>query len=228
MKKICKYCGNTYDGDPGSSACPDCVAARKKSTLLPRTCRQCGKTFPGGPRAWYCPDCRVERRKDATARYRRSGPSRPIGSTDICEVCGAEYVVNSARQRYCPKCAPVRYREIDRQQSKRWNAENTTPEGRKAVRKAASAPIACVVCGKLFVPTNASITCSPECRRINHDRNCASWEKANSEARNAYRSQLAKAKTDAMTPEEYKAYREKINARWRKNYAARQAKKNQK
>lgn len=29
MKKICKYCGATYDGDPGSSACPDCVAARK-------------------------------------------------------------------------------------------------------------------------------------------------------------------------------------------------------
>ena len=228
MKKICKYCGATYDGDPGSSACPDCVAAQKKTTIRPRTCRQCGQTFPGGPRAWYCPDCRAERRKDAAARYRRGGASRPIGSTDVCEVCGAEYVVNSARQRYCPKCAPARYREIDRQHSKRWNAENTTPEERKAVRTAANAQIPCVVCGKMFVPTDASITCSPECSRINHSNNCASWVKANRNYYNAYQLKRIREKIDAMTPEEYKAYRDKVNANAHRNHAARKARKNQK
>lgn len=228
MKKICKYCGNTYDGDPGSSACPDCVAAQKKTTIRPRACRQCGKTFPGGPRAWYCPDCRAERRKDAAARYRRGGASRPIGSTDVCEVCGAEYIVNAARQRYCPKCAPARYREIDRQHSKRWNAENTTPEERKAVRTAANAEIPCVVCGKLFVPTDASITCGPECSRINHSNNCASWVKENRNYYNAYQLKRIREKIDAMTPEEYKAYRDKVNANARRNHAARKAKKNQK
>lgn len=171
MQRICKYCGNTYDGNPGSSACPDCVAAQKKTTIRPRTCRQCGKTFPGGPRAWYCPDCRHERRKAADIRSKRNGPARPIGSTDTCEICGAAYTVNSGRQRYCPACAADAIRENDRKQSRRWQAENTTPAERKAVRKAAAAPIACVVCGKMFVPTDASITCSPKCSRINH----AAW-----------------------------------------------------
>ena len=26
MRRICKYCGKEYDGDPGSSCCPDCAA----------------------------------------------------------------------------------------------------------------------------------------------------------------------------------------------------------
>lgn len=33
MKRICKYCGKTYEGDPGSSACPECVGERKKTTI---------------------------------------------------------------------------------------------------------------------------------------------------------------------------------------------------
>ena len=48
MKRICKYCGKEYDGDPGSSCCPDCAAAQRATTLRPRTCRQCGVTFDGG------------------------------------------------------------------------------------------------------------------------------------------------------------------------------------
>lgn len=228
MKKICKYCGAIYDGDPGSSACPDCVAARNRTTIATRICSICGAAFQAGPSSKFCPVCLAERKKEQAARRRRNGTARPLGSTDKCQACGAEYIVKSGRQKYCPACSAEEIRKNDRLQSRRWNADNLTPEARKAVRKAAAAPIACVVCGKLFVPASPSITCSPECSRINHDRNRASWEKANKEARNAYRNQLAKAKTEAMTPEELKEYREKINARWRKNYAARQAKKNQK
>lgn len=228
MKKICKYCGKTYDGDPGSSACPDCVAARKRTTIATRTCSVCGATFQAGPSSKFCPICLAERKKEQAARRRRNGTARPLGSTDKCQACGAEYIVNSGRQKYCPACSAEEIRKNDRLQSRRWNAENFTPESRRAVRKAANAPIACVVCGKMFVPTDASITCSPECSRINHDQNYASWEKINSDARNAYRNRLVKAKTDAMTPEEYKAYRDKVNANARRNHAARKARKNQK
>lgn len=225
MKKICKYCGNAYDGDPGSSACPDCVAARKLTTIATRTCSICGATFRAGPSSKFCPVCLAERKKEQAARRRRTGTLRPLGSTDRCQVCGADYIVKSGRQKYCPACSAEAIREKDRQQSRKWNAENTTPEDRKAIRKAASAPVACVVCGKMFIPTDSAKTCSPECSQKNNQKRFAAWEKENREARNAYQRQRVKAKVDAMTPEEYKAYREEVNKRWRENYAARQAKK---
>lgn len=120
MKKICKYCGAGYDGDPGSSACPDCVRKQRQTSIRQRICRQCGIEFPGGPRAWYC----------------------------------------------------------------------------------------------------------PECRRRNQALKCAAWEKANREARNQYHLARIKAKEATMAPEEYKAYRDAINARARENYRKRKEKKN--
>lgn len=148
MKKICKYCGNAYDGDPGSSACPDRVAARKRTTIATRTCSICGATFRAGPSSKFCPVCLAERKKEQAARRRRTGTLRPLGSTDRCQVCGAEYIVKSGRQKYCPACAAEAIREKDRQQSRKWNAENTTPEDRKAIRKAASAPLPALSAGK--------------------------------------------------------------------------------
>lgn len=228
MKRICKYCGKTYDGDPGSSACPDCVAARKRTTIATRTCSVCGATFRAGPSSKFCPACLAERKKEQAARRRRTGTLRPLGSTDKCQVCGADYIVKSGRQKYCPACAAEAIREKDRQQSRKWNAENTTPEARKAVRKAASAPVACVVCGKMFIPTDSAKTCSPECSKAYHHAKCSAWEKANRAERQKGQNQRYKAKKEAMTPEEYKAYRDKIKANARRSYAARQAKKNQK
>lgn len=226
MKKICKYCGAGYDGDPGSSACPDCVRKQRQTSIRQRICRQCGIEFPGGPRAWYCPECRRVRKQEASRRNKANGSARPLGSTDQCEICGADYVVASGSQRYCPACAPDAVRAIDRQQSIAWNQTNTTPEQRRRTRKAAAAKVPCVVCGKLFVPTDPSITCSPECRRRNQALKCAAWEKANREARNQYHLARIKAKEAAMSPEEHKAYRDAINARARANYQKRKEKKN--
>nr|DAF01441.1 MAG TPA: Double zinc ribbon protein [Caudoviricetes sp.] len=90
------------------------------STLRMRVCRQCGIEFMGGPRAWYCPACRMERQKEQARRCRQrtlKGQTRRLGSVDKCEVCGKDYIVNSARQRYCPECAPDRIREVDRKNS---------------------------------------------------------------------------------------------------------------
>lgn len=86
-----------------------------------RTCRQCGAVFSGGPRAWYCPSCRAERSKESNRRYKESGASRPLGSTDICTVCGKPYTVKSARQKYCLACAYEAVRAADRIASKEWN-----------------------------------------------------------------------------------------------------------
>lgn len=94
------------------------------SSLAPRTCRTCGRTFMGGPRAWYCPDCRAERRRkqDKINKQRKAeGKSIVIGQTvGHCEVCGAEFVYGSARQKYCSSCAPAAYAEVDRQQGRGW------------------------------------------------------------------------------------------------------------
>lgn len=93
------------------------------SVVKDRICRACGATFLGGPRAWYCPVCRQERGKEAAKRFRQKGrvADRPLGSTDKCVRCGKEYVVNSARQKYCPDCAYDAVREVDRIASKAWN-----------------------------------------------------------------------------------------------------------
>lgn len=88
-----------------------------------RVCRLCGVVFPGGPRAWYCPACREERKREAQRRFRAKGrkADRQIGSTDTCTRCGKEYIVNSARQKYCPDCSYDGVREVDRAASLKWN-----------------------------------------------------------------------------------------------------------
>ncbi len=187
MKKICKYCGTVYDGDPGGSCCPECAAEQRETTLRPRECRLCGATFSGGPRAWYCPSCGAERKREYDRQYKRTGSARKLGSTDLCTVCGKPYIVKSGRQKYCPACAPEAIRQIDNAQSRAWNAVNTTPADRKFVRNAASAPIPCSVCGKLFVPTAPSKTCSPECGQKLHSRKMSQWESDHRKERNAYR-----------------------------------------
>lgn len=56
-----------------------------------RVCRQCSAVFPGGLRSWYCPACRSERARESNRQRKARGTSRPLGSTDFCVVCGAEF-----------------------------------------------------------------------------------------------------------------------------------------
>ena len=218
MKRICKYCGKTYEGDPGSSACPECVQKNNRTTIRQRVCSVCGATFMAGPSSKFCPACLAERKREQAARRRRTGTLRPIGSVDKCLSCGQEYIVTGGKQKYCRDCAEKAIRENDRKKSKEWNKANTTPEQRKAERKAAGAEIPCVVCGKLFVPTAPSITCSPECKKIHRKRYKAKYGAEHRESLNEYQRKRIKEKEAAMTPEEHKAYREKINARAKENY----------
>lgn len=224
MRRICKYCGQAFDWYPGALGCPECVDARRRQVVRLRTCQKCGVSFPGGPRAWYCPACRIERRRqhDREAKQRKkAGLVRSIGSTAYCERCGEPYTVNSGLQRYCPECAPEAVREAANALSRAWDAAHTTPEGRRIERRRQAAEIPCRMCGKLFVPASAAVTCSPECSEALARQTTAAWETSHREARNAYRRQRRADRLAAMTEEERQAYRDKINARARENYRKR-------
>ena len=150
------------------------MVEKGKTTLAMRVCRQCGISFMGGPRAWYCPDCRYERQKESTRLSRqrkRLGLTRALGSTGYCVVCGEPYVVESANQKYCPKCAPEAIRAIDRQQSLEWAREKLKDkdyvDARNEKRRACVMEKTCPICGKKF-STRVSVkkTCSDECRKV--------------------------------------------------------------
>lgn len=227
MLRICRKCRIEYDGDPGSTLCPSCVKDGRKTTIRDRTCRTCGIIFPGGPRAWYCPDCRADRQKEqAREAYHRkvAGNTRPIGSTDICTICGKPYIVASGLQRYCPSCAPGAWAEADRQQGREYYAAHGDADARRELRQAHTAELLCVICGKPYKPIYASATCSPACSAELARRNSAAWEKGHKEERNAYHRELSKAKFEAMTPEEREANRKTINANARRNYHRRKNK----
>lgn len=194
MRRICRQCATQYEGDPGSTLCPDCVAATRKSTVRDRTCRACGITFPGGPRAWYCPACRLERKRAADRDIKRSGPARPLGSTDTCTVCGGEYTVCGGRQRYCPGCAPDAVKAIDRAQGLEWYAANGDPDQRRTQRQAGAATVPCVICGTVFAPKGKSLTCSPSCSRELTRRNNQRYEATHRAERNDYRRELRRSK----------------------------------
>lgn len=227
MKRICKYCGKEYDGDSGSSACSECAERVKKSVVRIRMCTVCGREFPGYPSSRYCPECREERKREQKNRYNQNRPERPLGSIDRCSICGRNYVVKAGTQKYCPECSHEAIRRKDRKKSLEWNRENTTPEQRKTERKSAAAQIECVICGKKFTPTSRTIACSDDCRKLLAKKRRAEYERKNREYRNQYRKDRIKAKEAAMSPEEYREYREKINKRWLENERKRKLRQNE-
>jgi len=221
MLRICRKCRTEYHGDPGSTLCPCCVLEQRKTTIRTRICRTCEIEFPGGPRAWYCPSCRSDRKKKLGQEYRERravGKQRFIGSEDICCFCGKAYIVSSGNQRYCPDCAPQQWAEADRKQAREYYTAHGDPNKRNTQRKAHSAELLCSVCGKPYIPSNASKTCSATCSAELARRNKADWEKAHREERNQKQKASKRAKLDRMTPQEREAYREKINEAARINY----------
>lgn len=165
--KQCRICGAAFPGGQYQRVCPTCLAEQTKTTLRDRVCRECGITFPGGPRAWYCPTCRTARQRENEKRYKAAGTTRKIGSEDICTVCGKPYVVNSARQKYCPACAPEAIKQADRVAAIRWNQENAD---RVRELKAQNIKL-CAICQKPIGSNQPVATCSPECQRELKRRN---------------------------------------------------------
>lgn len=147
--KKCLDCGTAfYGGGPDKLYCDECVKKRKSNVIRIRICKMCGAEFPGGPRAYYCPICRKDRQKEANRRSRaRGGAMRAIGSIDTCEWCGADYIVNSGRQKFC---------------------EEKKKERRKEKQKI------CIYCKREFQSNTATNVCSSYCRE--HQRQISMYK----------------------------------------------------
>lgn len=221
--KKCKRCGGLFDTDKtGAYLCPACsLQAKLDSVCRERTCIDCGATFMGYPKSKRCPDCQAAVNRERERMHKRTGPKRPLGSTDHCEACGAEYVVESGRQRYCKKCARSETANNIRAAKRVYQAEYLTPERLEQKAENRSYNKVCPVCGNVFDTGRPDVYCSDECRKSvlrQLDRSAPSHQP---EARKA----ALKAKLDAMSEDELRAYRDAVNARARENYAKRKAKK---
>lgn len=165
----CRNCGQIIQASGAETLCPDCRAELAAASVVrPRICRSCGAEFPGGPRAWYCPACRAERAREASRtskRRSRAGAARKLGSTDVCQICGAEYVVTGSLQKYCPACAADAVKAVDREQGRVWAAENREANAARKKELAQRRKV-CRVCGEVFSTGTTSVTCSPGCAKV--------------------------------------------------------------
>lgn len=162
--RTCSRCGKVFQGDVDSIMCQECAKeSRQKSTIRDRICIDCGRSFPGGPRARRCPDCRAVRKKEMDRLRRQSGgPKRKLGSVDICQRCGKEYIVEGGRQRYCPGCQRDAALEWQRGRKAAYNKRPEVEQKRKERRKKRMK--ACVYCLRPFWSSAATNLCSDYCR----------------------------------------------------------------
>lgn len=160
---ICKQCGKIYLTDKEDSwLCPECADASKRNVFRQKICAVCGVAFIGYPRSKYCPQCRVEARRKTERDFKKHGPSRPLGSIDLCANCGKEYTVTSGLQRYCPDCAKVVVREKINAAKRKYARDHREEINAKKADLRKDRRV-CVVCGKSFTSSTPSVTCSPEC-----------------------------------------------------------------
>lgn len=165
-RKACKHCGKEFETDKqGAYLCPDCaLKSRRDSVLRSRICTVCGASFIGFPKSKRCPNCQAEETRKRRAIYRRNGASRPLGSTDTCLCCGAEYIVEGGTQKYCKECAQSAMLNNTRKRKREYNRANAAifasakAENRKYNK-------ICLVCGKVFDANTATVTCSEDCAK---------------------------------------------------------------
>lgn len=138
-----------------------------------RICRQCGISFMGGPRAWYCPECREKRKEEAQHRYKsnkRAGKTIVIGETvRKCAVCGEQFIMMSAQQKYCKQCADDAIKAVDNAQGRKYmSAERAIPERNEILKERKRlGPKKCIVCGKTYTDiTGGKQVCSKRCQKI--------------------------------------------------------------
>lgn len=167
-KKICKKCGKEFHTETGkhwSYMCPECrLESKRESVYRERICTICGEHFFGYPASRFCPTCEEKRAKEQKRRYNSTNPSRHIGSVDICQECGEEYIVLSGLQKYCPECS--RKISVEKERSrKRKYAEKNKDLFQKRKNDTNGKRYICVICGKEFQKSTSRVTCSEECEK---------------------------------------------------------------
>lgn len=157
-------CGKSFSGSTDCHYCPECAKQKKLDTVVKiRICQECGAEFYGGPRARRCPDCAYKERRKTSRQQKKTGGKRRIGSIDVCEVCGAEYIVNSGRQKYCSDdCQRKAVLEWQREHKKGYSKQSGQ-DVKKQERRGAAKKI-CVYCLRTFASDKPTNLCSDYCR----------------------------------------------------------------
>lgn len=172
-KHICKKCGKIYcTSSPDSYLCPDCASASRRNVMCNKVCALCGATFVDYPRSKYCSNCQATARREADRRHKKSGTQRPLGSVDICENCGKQYIVNSSRQRYCKDCSHTIVSENVKSAKRVYAREHRDENIARKAEMRANRRV-CAVCGNLILSRTPTVTCSPECAKEQKRRNQA-------------------------------------------------------
>lgn len=162
--------------------------------ITEHTCLDCGKVFVGGIKSKRCRDCQAERDRQSNLAHKqraKAGLTRKLGSAATCETCGAEYIVNSGRQRYCPACAEASTKQSISAHKKEWNYEHhaSTVEKREAYnagkRRIKSVVHTCPVCGTQFDAPTGRKYCSDACRKSALKAYYKNYDKMRAEKRRA-------------------------------------------
>lgn len=149
--------------------CDECALQSKRDSVYrERVCKICGTTFMGYPRSMFCDQCKEQRKKAQKRIYNQRKPNRPLGSMDICENCGKEYVVKGGLQRYCPDCSDSVVKNNIKERKNKYYQENKEQLNQHKEEMRSNGYV-CVICGKIFDKDVNSVTCSSECQK-EHER----------------------------------------------------------
>lgn len=193
--KSCKHCGNTFETDKrGAYLCPACALAAKQSSVYrERNCIDCKTTFMGYPKSKRCPDCQAQIDRERDRAHKRNGPARNLGSIDICQYCGKEYIVQGSLQKYCKDCGPKQTAQNIKTHKRLYMAkisDKTAPQ--KAANRSYNK--VCLVCGKVFDADTTMVTCSPECAK-----KLKSFRMAETDFRRGKRKSLPKLEKEELS-----------------------------
>lgn len=180
---VCAVCGKIlpkgqqrYCGE----ACRKKANARrvKQNTGRPRGnpearwlthCIDCGKLIYRPIKCIRCEACQLTINQERHKVHQRTKPARPLGSTDICTICGKPYIVESGLQKYCPDCREAATRaSIARRKNAYMAEKRKDPEAAAQMREAnqaALSPSLCATCGKPFISKFGAIYCCEACRK---------------------------------------------------------------
>lgn len=118
----------------------------------------------GYPKSKRCPECQAQINRERDRTHKRNGPVRKLGSIDICQACGKEYIVEGPTQKYCKDCGPEQAGKNIKAHKRLYMAGIADKTAAKKAENRSYNKV-CLVCGKVFDADTPTVTCSPECAK---------------------------------------------------------------